>query len=137
MTIETLLTATLHAKPEQRTSTRTGRAYVTVKVRVPAADGDALYLFVTAFDAAACAALLALNAGDAVALAGTFKPTAWLDRDGAARPSGELVVSQVMSLYGLKRRRTAAAAADTVVADTDQRQPAAPKSIGPQDWPKP
>lgn len=109
MTIEALVSGRLHAASERRTS-KTGREFVTCKVRVPVAEGESVFLNGIAFDAGACAALLALDAGDSLALAGTLKPGAWLDREGAARPSLDMVASRVMTPYEVKRRRDAAQA---------------------------
>ncbi len=58
-----------------------------------------------AFSESACAALMALEDGDALAVAGTLKPGAWVDRDGKARPNVDLVAAQVMTVYGLKKKR--------------------------------
>ena len=106
MSIEALILAKLHGKPEQRTG-KTGRPFVTAKARAAVADGDAVFVNVVAFSEAAGAALLALDAGDAVALAGTLKAGAWIDRDGNARPSLDLVAAQVMTVYGLAKKRKA------------------------------
>ena len=59
----------------------------------------------TAFSGSACAALLALDDGDAVA--GTLKDGAWVDRDGAARPNLDMVVAQVLTAYHVQRRHQA------------------------------
>ena len=106
MSIEALILAKLHGKPEQRTG-KTGRPFVTAKARAAVADGDAVFVNVVAFSETAAAALLALDAGDAVALAGTLKAGAWVDRDGNARPSLDLVAAQVMTVYGLAKKRKA------------------------------
>ena len=42
-----------------------------------------------------------------MALAGTLKAGAWIDRDGNARPSLDLVAAQVMTVYGLAKKRKA------------------------------
>jgi single-stranded DNA-binding protein len=101
MSIEALILAKLHSKPEQRTG-KTGRPFVTAKARAAVADGDAV-----AFSETAGAALVALDPGDAVALAGTLKAGAWTDRDGNARPSLDLVAAQVLTVYGLAKKRKA------------------------------
>lgn len=137
--IEALITGKLHQRAEERTG-KTGRQFVTAKVRTAAGEDAALFVNVVAFSESACAALLALDAGDSLALAGTLKPSAWIDRDGNARPSLDLVAAQVMTLYGLKRRRGAAAGADAMVSpmvagETAHRQHD-PEDFGPQDWPR-
>lgn len=106
MSIEALILGKLHQRAEQRTS-KTGRPFVTAKARAAAGDGDSLFVNVIAFDDTACAALLALDAGDSLALAGTLKPDAWTDREGNARPSLDMVAAQVLTVYGLKKKREA------------------------------
>lgn len=104
MTIEALLVGKLHARAEQRTS-KAGKPFVTTKARVNAGDGDCVFVSVIAFNETACAALLALEAGDALALAGTVKPGAWVDREGNPKPSLDMVAAQVLTVYGLKKKR--------------------------------
>lgn len=106
MSIEALILGKLHQRAEQRTS-KTGRPFVTAKARTAAGDGDALFVNVIAFGETACAALMALDAGDSLALAGTPKPGAWTDREGNARPSVDMVAAQVLTVYGLKKKREA------------------------------
>lgn len=105
MSIEALVMGKLHQPAEQRTG-RTGRPFVVAKVRAAVGgDADAVFVNVAAFSESACAALLALQAGDSVALAGTLKPGAWIDREGSARPSVDLVAAQVLTVYGLAKKR--------------------------------
>jgi len=105
--VETLMTGKLHGKPEQRTSPSTGRSYVQARMRVAAGADEAHFVRVTASSASACAELVALGDGDAVVVAGSLKPGAWVDRDGAAKPNLDMVVAQVLTVYHLKRRRDA------------------------------
>lgn len=109
MSIEALILGKLHQRAEQRTS-KTGRPFVTAKARTAAGDGDSLFVNVIAFGETACAALLALDAGDSLALAGTLKPGAWTDREGNARPSVDMVAAQVLTVYGLKKKKRDASA---------------------------
>lgn len=111
MSLHTLTMGTLHSKPERRTGATSGKAYVTAQLRTSAGEGVSVFLRLVTFSESACAALLALDAGDAVAVAGDLKLSAWVDREGAARPSADLVVGQVLTPYGLKKKRAAAAAA--------------------------
>lgn len=108
MSIEALILGKLHQRAEQRTS-KTGRPFVTAKARTAAGEGESLFVNVIAFGETACAALLALDAGDSLALAGTLKPGAWTDREGNARPSVDMVAAQVLTVYGLKKKREASA----------------------------
>ena len=135
--IEAIITGKLHQRAEERTS-KGGRPFVTAKVRTAAGEADSLFVNVVAFSESACAALLALDVGDSLAVAGTLKAGAWIDRDGNARPSLDLVAAQVLTLYGMKRRR-AAAGGDAMVSpkvagETAHRQHD-PEDFGPQDWP--
>lgn len=104
--IEALVSGKLQGQPEQR-SAKTGRAYVQARMRVCAGAEEVHFVRVTAFSESACAALLALGDGDALAVAGTLKPGAWVDRDGNAKPNLDLVAAQVLTAYHLKRRREA------------------------------
>jgi putative DNA primase/helicase len=114
MSIEALILRKLHQRAEQRTS-KTGRPFVTAKARAAAGDGELLFVNVIAFGKTACAALLALDAGDSLALAGTLKPGAWTDREGNARPSLDVVATQVLTVYGLKKKREPAAASHAYI----------------------
>ena len=106
MSIEALILGKLHQRAEQRTS-KTGRPFVTAKARAATGDGESLFVNVIAFGDTECAALLALDAGDSLALAGTLKPGAWTDREGNARPSLDVVAVKVLTVYGLKKKREA------------------------------
>ena len=104
--IEALVSGKLQGQPEQRTA-KTGRAYVQARMRVSAGAEEVHFVRLTAFSESVCAALLALGDGDALAVAGTLKPGAWVDRDGNAKPNLDLVAAQVLTAYHLKRRREA------------------------------
>ena len=144
--IEAIITGKLHQRAEERTS-KGGRPFVKVQIRTAAGEADSLFVNVVAFSESACAALLALDAGDSLALAGTLKPGAWIDREGNPRPSLDLVAAQVLTLYGLKRRRAAAAGADPEPQERpaqarqgnqqpNQQRQHDPEDFGPQDWPE-
>jgi single-stranded DNA-binding protein len=132
--IEGLVSGKLYGRPEQRTG-RSGKPFTVAKVRAAAGDGEGVFVNVLAFSESAQAALLALGDGDAVSLAGTLTPKAWTDREGTARPSLDLVAAQVLTAYGLKRKREA------VAGSGEQRQPQArqgqqghgPGDFGPED----
>lgn len=123
MSIEALILGKMQARAEQRTS-KAGRPFVTAKARAAFGEGESVFINVICFSESAGAALLALDAGDAVALAGTLKPGAWTDRDGNARPSLDMVAAAAMTAYGLKQKRAAAQA---------ERQQAAPVQHPPGD----
>lgn len=135
MSIEALILGKLHQLAELRTS-RAGRPFVTATVRAAAGE-DAQFVRVTAFSATAQAALLALQDGDAVALAGTLTPGAWTDREGNARPSLGMVAAQVMTPYALRKKRAAVALAGESSADDGEppsRQPQQPGTNDAEDF---
>ena len=103
--IDCLIQGRLHAAPQQRTS-KTGRPFATAKLIASAGDGESVFVNLIAFDAAAVSALLALAAGDSVAVAGTATPRAYL-KDGEPRASLDVTVQQVLSAYHVTRKRTA------------------------------
>ena len=104
--IDALIAGKLHTRPEQRTG-KNGHPFATAKVRAAGGDGESLFVNVIAFDDAAVAALLALDAGDSVALAGSVTPKAWTDRDGQPRPALDMVAHQVLTAYHVTRKRRA------------------------------
>ena len=118
--IDALITGKLHGLPQQRTA-KTGRTFTTAKLRVPTGE-DSTFCNVIAFNDEAQAALLALGAGEAVALAGELKVSTWTDKNGTARPSLDLVASKALTQYHLsKRRRTMQGEQDG--EQQQQRQP--------------
>lgn len=104
--LETLLAGKLVGAPEQRTS-KGGKPYVTAKLRCSAGPEEVLFIRLTSFSESCCATLMALGDGDGVAVAGSLKPTAWVDREGNARPGADVVASQVLTAYAVKRKREA------------------------------
>lgn len=106
--IEGLISGKLYGRAEQRTG-RSGRSYTTAKVRAATGEADAVFVNVVAFSESAQAGLLALDDGDAVAMAGTLTPKAWIDREQQPRPALDMVVAQVLTAYHLKRKRSAVA----------------------------
>ena len=114
--IEGIVSGRLYGKPVQRTS-KTGAAFTVAKLRVATSASESLFVNVIAFSESAQAALLALDDGDAVALVGTLTPKVWTDRDGNTRPALDLVAAQVMTAYGLGKKRAAVRAAGEPAPD--------------------
>lgn len=104
--IETLLSGKLQGQPEQRTS-KNGKPYVQARMRVAAGAEETHFARLIAFSDTACTALLALADGDALAVAGTLKVSAWIDKAGEPKPNLDLVVSQLLTAYAVKRKREA------------------------------
>lgn len=106
--IDALITGRLHAKPERRTA-KNGNAFATAKLRVASGDGQTLFASVICFDVDAVAALLALEAGDSVALAGTVAPKVWTPKGGEPRLGLDVVAHAVLTAYHVQRKRRAVA----------------------------
>lgn len=114
--IDGLIAGKLYGKPVERMGT-SGRPFVTAKVRAAVGDGEALFVNVIAFSDGAKAALLALDDGDSIALAGTLTPKVWTDRNGDAKPALDMVAHAVLTAYHVKRKRAAMQGAN----DGDER----------------
>lgn len=105
--IDALIAGKLHGQPSERTG-KSGKPFVVAKVRATAGDGESVFVNVVCFDAAPCAALLALDEGDSVSLSGSLTPKVWTDKEGNTRPSLDLVAHQVLTAYhSIHRKRTA------------------------------
>ncbi len=104
--IDALISGKLHAHPEQRTS-KTGKTYATAKMVAAGGDGQSLFVNCIAFEEGPVEALLALVAGDSLAVAGSITPKVWTDRDGHHRPALDMVVSRVLTAYHVTHKRRA------------------------------
>jgi hypothetical protein len=71
--IDALIAGKIYGAPQQRTG-KNGSAFVTAKARCASGEGDGVFINVIAFDAETCHALMALEDGDAVSMAGTLTP---------------------------------------------------------------
>jgi len=114
--IACLVAGKLHADPVPRTS-KAGRSYYSATVRVAGSDGEASWLRVAAFSDEAQAALAVLHEGDAVALTGTLRATAYTAKNGEPAVSFDLVADGVLTVYGANQRKAKA-----------HRQPSASKA---------
>ena len=93
-----------------------------------AKDGNAQFVNVIAFAPDACNALLALGAGDAVALAGELASSIYTGKDGAPRVGLDLTAHAVLTAYHVTRKRRA-------VQPQERPQDSAPPP--PEHWPPP
>ena len=116
--IDALIAGKLQGQAEQRTG-NSGKPYTLAKVRAAGSDGDSMFVNVIAFSATAGAALMALADGDSLAMSGSLKVKIWTDRQGVAKPSLDMVASQVLTAYHVTRKRKA------VARDSEQPQQAA------------
>ncbi|WP_423392023.1 single-stranded DNA-binding protein [Burkholderia sp. LMG 21824] len=104
--LDGLLSGRIFGKPVERMGA-SGRPFATAKIRAAVSDGEALFVNVIVFSDDAKAALLALDDGDSVALAGTLTPKVWTDRNGEAKPVLDMVAHVVLTAYQVKRKRAA------------------------------
>ena len=102
--IDGLIAGKLQENPVARVS-KNGNTFVTTKVRVAAAQGESIFANVIAFDDKVKSALLALEAGDSVSIAGTLTPKAWLDKQGEPRPGLDIQAHAVLTAYAVRRKR--------------------------------
>lgn len=105
--IDALASGKLHASPVERTSAN-GNAFATAKLICATGNGESLFLDVLAFAPDARAALLALDAGDSLAVTGPLSAKVYTDRSGEARPSLSLIAHGVLTPYAVQRKRKAA-----------------------------
>lgn len=105
MSLDTLAQGRIVKPPEQRTASN-GRAYALAQIAVAMEEGDVL-ASVIAFRPEAVAALLALDKGDAVAVAGRAKVGVWQPREGEPRASLSITADAVLSAYAIRRKRAA------------------------------
>jgi hypothetical protein len=108
VSIDALVTGTLHKAPTQRTASN-GNSYTLATVRASTRDPEVtMFVSVIAFDPAAAAALAALGPGDPVSLAGELTPKVYIPKDGGPpRPSLDMLVHAVLTPYHVQRRRQA------------------------------
>lgn len=105
--IDAIVSGRVFGMPAEKTSGKTGKRFVTAKVRAAAGDGESLFVNVICFDDRVCAGLLALSENDSVSLSGALTPKVWSDRDGQARPALDLVAHGLLTSYHVSRKRKA------------------------------
>jgi hypothetical protein len=104
--IDALVSGVIFQKPAERISA-TGKKFVVARVRAPTRGDEALLVGVIAFAPPALAALLALEAGDSVALSGELTVKTFVAKDGTTRPSVDLLAHLVTTAYHSNRKRRA------------------------------
>jgi single-stranded DNA-binding protein len=102
--IEGLIAGTLVGLAETRQG-KNDTSFALAKVKATAGDGESLMVNVIAFATEASAALMALDDGDAVALAGSLTPKVWTDKQGNTRPALDMVATQVLTVYHATQKR--------------------------------
>lgn len=106
--IEGLIAGTLVGLAETRQG-KNDTSFALAKVKAAAGDGESLMVNVIAFATEASAALMALDDGDAVALAGSLTPKVWTDKQGNTRPALDMVATQVLTVYHATQKHVAIA----------------------------
>lgn len=106
--IDALVAGRIYGKPQSRTA-KNGNTFATATVRVVTRDGEAHFVNVICFAAAAVAALLAMADGDTLALSGELTVKVYAAKDGTARTQCDLLAHQCLSVYHVQRRRQAIA----------------------------
>jgi hypothetical protein len=104
--IDGLISGHLCGAPQLK-SGKDGKTFVEGKVLIDVGDGEGIFVRVFVFGNVACNALLALDGGDAVALAGGLTPTVWTDKTGKACPGMDLFGQQVLTAYHAQSNRKA------------------------------
>ena len=121
--IDALVSGRIHKQPQSRVASN-GKRFCTAVLRASTRDGNGIYVSVIAFSQTACDALLALDEGDSVALAGELTPKVFHPRDGSEpRASIDLVAHRVLSEYHVTRKRKAMADAKTAERSDAPREP--------------
>jgi single-stranded DNA-binding protein len=135
MALDVLVQGRLTKAPESRTA-RNGTPFALAQVSTPMEEGDVL-ASVIAFRPEAVDALLALDRGDAVAVAGRAKVGVWQPREGDPRASLSITAEAVLSAYAIRRKRAAVQGdghdkegESGISADRDSPAPAAGRSEG-------
>lgn len=105
--ISALVEGILVEKPQVKEA-RNGSTFGTCRVKVVQQGGEPVYVRAITFSASAVAALVELEVGDAVSMAGELKAGVWVPKGGMPRPNLDLTVHRVQSAYDVKRKREAA-----------------------------
>lgn len=101
--IDALVQGKIYGKPAERKA-KTGKMFYVAKVRV-ATDQDPLFVNVICFEESTGEALLVLQDGDPVSLAGSISPKVWLASTGEHRPVLDMVAHVITTPYHVKRKR--------------------------------
>ena len=104
--IDGLVSGKLVGDAEMREGKNASR-FVVAKIKAMGGDGEAVVVNVIAFAPESCAALMALEDGDSVALAGSLTPKVWSDKQSNTRPALDMVATNVMTAYQIDQKRDA------------------------------
>ncbi len=102
--IEGLVSGQLAGTAEMRAG-KNETQYAVAKVRVDTVGGENILVNVIAFSTEACKALLALDDGDVLTMAGNLTPKVWTDKQGNTKPVMDMVATNVLTVYHISRKR--------------------------------
>lgn len=102
--IDGLIAGSLMGDASRRVD-KMGRSYIVARVLARNRDDEEFIVNVIAFDAASCAALLALVDGEALSLSGSLTPKVWTDKQGNPRPSLDMVATRVLTAYHASQKQ--------------------------------
>ncbi|SRR5258706_3761086 len=124
MSVAVLISGSLFKVPEQRTSSKTGKLFVSATLKVGGESGNAEFWSITAFSESVQAELLRLGAGDALSAQGKAKFELWQPRDGGeVKISRSLFADAILPLRAAPRERRAKAAPETPLLHQPAKQP--------------
>ena len=95
--IDGLVAGKILGDPEERRG-KGETLFVVAKVLAQTGEGETLIVNVIAFDDAPCTALLQLQEGDSLAVAGSLTPKVWTDKQGNTKPALDMVAQRVLSV---------------------------------------
>lgn len=130
--IDAIVSGRLHTAAIERTGSN-GNRFVVAKVIAAGGNGESLFVGVIAFSQTARTALLALDAGDSVALSGSCTPKVWTDRNGEPHAQLDVVAHAVLTAYHVRRKRKAVAADQQAAPTAPSAAPAA-RATGAPDF---
>ncbi len=96
--IRALLTGTLHADPESRTS-KTGNPYCTARLKADSGDNNTVWCSLIAFGQEG-ERLATLKAGASLSVSGRAKLSAWLSKDGQPSAGLDVTADELAALRG-------------------------------------
>jgi hypothetical protein len=100
-----LATGSLFKPPEQRTSSRTGKLFVTATLRVGGDSGNGEFWSITAFSESVQGELLRLGAGDAMSAQGKLEIKTYIAADGTTKVGRSLIADHVLALRAPPKER--------------------------------
>jgi single-stranded DNA-binding protein len=97
MSVFVLITGSLWKNPEQRSSSKTGKLFVTATLKV-SSDNSTDFWSITAFSESVQAELLRLGAGDALSAQGKLEIKTYTGNDGTQKIGRSIVADSVLAL---------------------------------------